>query len=302
MNTPLVGILYPGLAASPAVDSFVAALRALGYRDRETIRLAFCYSGADRTALIAHAAELVALRPQVIVAFAGEAIPVAVAASNKIPVVSAAGDGDFVARGLAADWERPGGHFTGMNLDFSIAASVRVQILKVMCPSMRCVCVPYDPSFPASPALLESISSIATSLRIEVSPLPFRGDADFDGIDRYVRSNRAAAIVTAQGPLIHAHTRGFVGCAHRGGVPLAMGEPGTAEAGALLQVNVDVPKAAAASASFVDRILRGEHSGDIPIRRFSEMRRVGNARVAGALGIKPDPIALACWGDIEFLY
>lgn len=273
----------------------------LGYHDRETACLEFRFSGSDRHAVEAHAKELSELNVEVIVAFAGEAIPAAFRATDKIPIVSAAGDGDFIKMGLAASWENPGRNLTGMNLDFSAAAATRVNILRALVPGLRRLYTLHDPSFLSSAKLVETMAQAVVGHGVEVVPMEFRGDADVEQIVRFAREGVGDAVVTVQGPLLHHHMPGLVRRSLELGLPLAMGEPGAAEAGALLQVNVDVPQAAAESAKYVHRILRGQSPGQLPIERFGQMRRICNTRTAARLNIPVDPAALRQWGEVGFV-
>jgi putative tryptophan/tyrosine transport system substrate-binding protein len=297
----VIGILYPGTTASPAVQAMVEALAARGFRDGEGIRIDYRFSGSDGDVLASHAKELAELQVDVIVAFAGEAILAANRATNRIPIVSATGDGNFVEMGLIESWDQPGGNITGMNLNFLAAAATRVELLKDLVPKLNRLSVIFDPSFLTSPALLETMTRTAEPLGIELRPVPVRNREDIKPVVAAAHEEGANAVATAQGPLLHFHMITLVQETLALELPLAAGEPGAAEVGALLQVNVDVPKAARRSALFVDRILRGQSPSELPIERFGEMRRICNSRTARHLNLEFGSAVLQQGKQLEVL-
>src|SRR5438128_5118999 len=116
-----VGFLSPGApprgAASPSstLGAITKALHELGYRPGENIVLEYRYAEGHPDRLPALAKELAALPVHVMVTFGLEAIVASKQATSAIPIVTATGGGDFVAMGLIASWDRPGGNITGIN-------------------------------------------------------------------------------------------------------------------------------------------------------------------------------------------
>jgi putative ABC transport system substrate-binding protein len=111
------------------------------------------------------------------------------------------------------------------------------------------------------------------------------------------KTSGAQAVSSLQGPFFFFQRKLLGELYEKHAIPLAMSEPLAAEVGALLQVNPDIPGAAAASAKCVDRILKGAIPGDLPIERHATIQVVLNMKVARTLGLTVDP-ALAKGGRV----
>jgi putative ABC transport system substrate-binding protein len=287
---PKIGVLFPGPAGpAPSIQAFANALSELGYRDRQNIVIEYRYADGKFDRLPALAKELADLPVNVIVAVGGEALVATKRATDAIPIVSATGEGDFVAMGLIASWDQPGGNITGMNLSSAEAAQKRVEVFKQAVPMLARLAVLVHALYPASPQLLAVLESSATQHDIQVQPISVSTPEELEGAMAAAKQAGANAVMTLQGPFFFLQRKAVADLAAQHKLPLAMGEPLSAEAGALLQVNPDVPECAARAAAFVDRILKGAKPGDLPIERFSSTQVVFNLKAARDLGITIDP-------------
>jgi putative tryptophan/tyrosine transport system substrate-binding protein len=98
--------------------------------------------------------------------------------------------------------------------------------------------------------------------------------------------------MTLQGPFFFFQRKLIADLALKQKLPLAMSEALAGDAGALLQVNPDVPGCAARSATYVDRILKGAKPGDLAVERYGGKQLVINLKTAKALGMNVDASAL----------
>ena|SRR6266850_3029770 len=287
---PRVGVLFPGPAGPvPSIQAFTKALGDLGYRDRQEVVFEYRYADGKPERLPALAKELADLRVEVIVAVAGEALLAAKRTTSSIPIVSATGDGDFVAMGLIATWERPGGNVTGMNLSSAEAARSRVQVMKKAMPQLSRLAVIVHAPYPSSAELLAELTTSAKRLGISVHAINVSKPEDLEGAIATAKQAGAEAVSSLQGPFFFFQRKAMVELAAKYRLPLAMGEALAADAGAMIQVSPDVPGCAARAATFVDRILKGANPADLPIERFSNTQVAFNLKAARELGVSIDP-------------
>jgi putative ABC transport system substrate-binding protein len=295
---PTVGVLFGGPKGSAAIAAFQRAIEELGYHDGKTVALEFRYAEGKADQLPVLAKELVALNPPVIVGFANDAVLAAAKETTTIPIVNASGDVDFVGAGLAKSLEKPGGNVTGVTISAGEAAQLRVELLKTAVPALETLVVLVHPSNLANPRLLGMMESSAQRHGVKLNPVTVTKPDDLEPAIVAAKST-AQAVSTLQGPFFFFQRKllGELGLKH--GLPLAMGEPLAAEAGALLQVNPDLPGAAAASAKYVDKILKGARPADMAIERYQGIQVVLNMKIARALNLNINPAVIRAGHVIE---
>ena len=144
---PLVGDLNPRTvdpATDPSIASLRSGLRELGYVDGKNISIEFRSSDGDDKRLPARAAELAALKPEVIVTHSEKAVRAATGAAGAIPIVMAVVD-DPVALGFAQSLAHPGSHLTGLSNLATGLVGKRLEMLLEAVPNPGCVAVIRDP-------------------------------------------------------------------------------------------------------------------------------------------------------------
>jgi putative ABC transport system substrate-binding protein len=285
-DLPKVGILHPGPKGPiPSVDAVVNGMGGFGYQDGKTVTLEYRYAGGQLDQLPVLSKDLVDQSAKVIVAVAGEALVAAAQVTKTVPIVSATAGGDFVAMGLIKSWERPGTNVTGMNLIADDAAIARVEMLKKALPTLRTVAVLANLSYPGNDELLSAMQGAARKLNVKLLVIQVSKVDDLEGAIASGKQEGADAIATLQGPFFFFQRKLLAELALKHKTPLAMSEALSAEAGAMLQVNPNVPGCANRSAIFIDKILRGENPGGLRIERYSEYDVVINLKTAKELGI-----------------
>jgi len=295
-ETPKVGVLFGGPKGSAAVTALVKSMEDLGYQDGKTVALQFRYAEGKADQLPLLAKELVEQNPRLIVGFANDAVIAAAKATSTIPIVSATGDVDFVGLGLAKSLER-GGNVTGVAISGGEAAQLRVELLKKAVPGLSMIVVITHPSNSANQRLLGMMEQAARQHGVKLQTVSVTKPEDLEGVIVAAKASGAQAVSSLQGPFFFFQRKLLGELCEKHEMALAMGEPLSAEVGALLQVNPDIPGAAAASAKYVDRILKGEMPADLPIRRHPTIQVVLNMKVARTLGLTVDP-AIAKGGRI----
>lgn len=296
-ETPKVGILFGGPKGSAAIAALVKALEDLGYQDGKTVALQFRYAEGKTDQLPLLAKELAEQNPKLIVGVANDAVLAAAKATSTIPIVSATGDLDFVGAGLAKSLERPGGNVTGLAISGGEAAQLRVDLLKKAVPELSTMVVLTHPSNSANQRLLSMMEDTARKYSVKLQAVSVTKPEDLEGAITAAKASGAQAVSSLQGPFFFFQRKLLGELCEKHKMPLAMGEPLSAEVGALLQVNPDIPGAAAASAKYADRILKGAIPANLPIERHPTIQIVLNMKVARALGLSVDP-AIAKGGRV----
>jgi putative ABC transport system substrate-binding protein len=286
---PKIGLVHPGPKGPiPSVSAVVAGMAALGHEDEKTIAIEYRYGEGKPDQLPSVLRNLIEQDAKVIVAVAGEALVAAAQVTKSVPIVSATAGGDFVSMGLIKGWDRPDTNVTGMNLLADQAASARVEILARALPAARTVAVLSNP-YPGNDELLAAMRAAAMKAKVKLETLDVSNTGELEAAIVKAKQNGADAVTSLQGPFFFFQRKLLAGLCLKHKIPLAMSEALSGEAGALLQVNPDVPGCAKRSASFVDLILKGANPGNLKIERYSRYDVVFNLRTAKELGISLSP-------------
>ena len=288
-EAPKVGVLFGGPKGSAAITALVKAMEDLGYQDGKTIALQFQYADGKADQLSILAKQLVEQNPRLIIGVASDAVIAAAKATSTIPIVSATGDVDFVGAGLAKSLDKPGGNVTGVAISAGEAAQLRLELLKKAVPRLLTVVVLTHPSNSANQRLLGMMEEAARKHDVKLQAVSVAKPEDLEGAITAAKASGAQAVSSLQGPFFFFQRKLLGELCEKHAVPLAMSEPLSAEVGALLQVNPDIPGAAAASARYVDRILKGAIPGDLAIERHATIQVVLNMKVARSLSLSVDP-------------
>jgi putative tryptophan/tyrosine transport system substrate-binding protein len=288
-DLPKVGLVHPGPKSPiPSISAVVAGMAALGYEDGKTVAIEYRYAEGKLDQLPSILRNLVEQDVQVIVAVAGEALVVAAQVTKSVPIVSATAGGNFVSMGLIKNWDRPDTNVTGMNLIAEPAAAARVEILKKVLPAARIVAVLANP-YPGNDELLTAMRAAALKANIKLETFDISKVDELEAAVINAKQHGADAVTSLQGPFFFFQRKLLADLCLKHKIPLAMSEALSCEAGALLQVNPDVPGCAKRSASFVDLILKGANPRDLKIERYSRYDVVFNLRTARELGISLNP-------------
>ena len=179
-NVPRIGILALGnLDPALFLSEFREGLRALGYVEGQSVALDFRSAAGDPKKLALLAAELVALKVDIIAAFQTPAITAAKQATADIPIVMA-GVGDPVGSGFVASMARPGGNLTGMSGAVAEVGGKNLELIKEVLPSARRVAVLVNTPDPFHKLFLENIVASGRTLGLEIKPILLRGVEEID--------------------------------------------------------------------------------------------------------------------------
>src|SRR5262252_9472432 len=178
-----IGVLLPLVANDPfarmQVDAFVTALQQAGWSDGRNARFEIRWAGPIPNDIRRHAAELIALGPEVVLAYGSSTVGPLLQNTRTVPIVFPV-MGDPVAAGYVESLARPGGNVTGfMNYEYGFAAKW-LELLKEMIPTLKRVAVLRNATTPTGPAQFGVIQAVSPYLKVDVIPLNVRNADDFE--------------------------------------------------------------------------------------------------------------------------
>jgi putative ABC transport system substrate-binding protein len=290
-----IGVLMATAADEPEsqarLAAFLQALQQLGWTDGRNLRIEYRWSAGDAARLRRDAAELVALAPDVVLAGVGATPTALLEASRTVPIVFAQSI-DPVGSGLVESLARPGSNGTGfIQFEYSLSGKW-LELLKEVAPQIMRVGILREPGS-AGIGQWAIIQALANSLDVELKPI---GLSDADEIERGVSAIASSAnggliVVVSGASLIHRELIVSLAARHR--LPAVYAYRVFVTSGGLMSYGPDIAGQYRRAAGYVDRILKGEKPGDLPVQRPTKYELVINLKAAKALGFEIPPTLLA---------
>ena len=297
-----IGHLSPNLAAGPHLrDAFLQGLRDLGYVEGRNVVIEYRDAEGKLERLPALAAELVALKVDVILADGGTLGPrVAMQATTTIPIVftSAA---DPVGSGLVTSLARPGGNVTGLSALGPELVGKRLELLKQAVPGIDRVAVLRGGSTLGERVLkdmLEAADVAARALGVQPQFIEARGPDEFARAFSAMTSARAGALTVLPSNMFVRERRRLVDLAAKNRLPAVYTSREFVDAGGLMSYGAHQPDLFRRAATYVDKILKGAKPGDLPIEQATKFELVINLKTAKDLGLTIPPSVLARADDL----
>ena len=264
---------------------FVQGLRDLGYVEGRTMIVERRSADGDFAKLPALAAELVKLKPDVIVAFITQPAVAAKDATATIPIVMVATN-DPVGAGIVGNLARPGRNVTGTAALIHTAVPKQLELIRQVLPQAARVSVLWDPGNAAfhQQALGEALIA-ATRLHIFARPVEVRSREDFERIFTLSPPERPDAILVLQSAMIFESRSRLVELAIANRMPVFSGGRLLTETGILASYGPDLQVVSRRAAAYVQKILNGSKPGDLAIELPTKFELVINVKTADALGI-----------------
>jgi len=265
------------------VGSFLQGLQQAGWSIGQNVQIDTHWATSDAAGIRKHAAELVALAPDVILAHGTSTVAPLLQLTRTVPIVAPV-FGDPVGAGFVDSLARPGGNVTGfMSTEYSMAAKW-LELLKETAPSVTRVAILRDASQGSGTSQFAAIATVAPALNVNVNPINM-GDADqiTQSIESFARAPNGGLIVTA-GAASTRHRDLIVKLAARYKLPTVYYERVFVTAGGLISYGPDYVEQYRRAAGYVDRILKGEKPADLPVQAPTKYELVINLKTAKALG------------------
>jgi putative ABC transport system substrate-binding protein len=292
----LVGIL---VAASPDdtdfqawIGAFLQSLGALGWTIGDNVRIDTRWTRGTAAEIRRHVTELVTLAPDVILAHGASTVGPMLQATRTVPIVFPIVS-DPVGAGFVDSLARPGGNATGfMSNEYSMAGKW-LELLKEIAPGVTRAAILRDATQGSGTSQFAAIQSVATSLRVQVDPVNMRDPGEIErALTAFARSPNGGLIMAA-GPAATRHRDLIVSLAARYKLPGVYYERFFVAGGGLVSYGTDFIDNYRRAASYVDRILRGEKAGDLPVQAPTSYKLTINLKTARALGLAVPPTLLA---------
>ena len=291
-----IGVLLPATADNwqyqAWVGAFLQELALLGWTIARNVRIDIRWATANVAEIRRHAMELAALAPDVILAHGGGPVGALLQATRAVPIVFPIA-GDPVGAGLVDTLARPGGNATGfMIYEFSLAGKW-LELLKQIAPGVTRVAVLRDTAQGAGTGLFAAIQTAAPSVGVEVNPINMRDAGEIErAVAAFARDSNGGLIVTGSGFAV-VHRDLIVALAARHKLPAVYYERLFVTAGGLISYGPDYLEQYRQAAGYVDRILKGEKPGDLPVQAPTKYRLVINLKAAKAISLEIPPALLA---------
>jgi putative ABC transport system substrate-binding protein len=297
-----IGVLNLAAADHPESQSrhmaFVQGLQELGWTHRRNVQIDARWGVDEIERMRKAAAELVALAPDVIVATGSVAVQPLLQLTRSVPVVFVIVP-DPVGAGFVETLARPGGNATGF-LSFEYENSAKwLELLKEIMPGMTRAGVIRDHTISAGIGQFAAIQSVSSSVRVAVTPLNVRDAGEIErAVAGFARSTKSGGLIVTASPGATRHRDLLVSLAARHKLPAVYYTRHFAAAGGLVSYGPDFVDQFRQAAGYVDRILRGEKPGDLPVQAPTKYELVINLKTAKALGLEVPQTLLATADEV----
>ena len=285
------------LEFQPRLKAFLDGLAQLGWTEGRNLQLEYRWAGGNADEIRRHAAELVVLAPDVLVAAGSAAVGALQQATRAIPIVFAT-VGDPVGAGFVESLARPGGNITGFAVFEYAIGGKWLALLKDVSPRTNRVAVLRDPTIALGPGQFGAIQTAAPSFGMEVIPINVREPAEIErAVTAFAKSSNGGLIVTGS-PLAQLHRGIIISLAARHKLPAVYFERFFVADGGLISYGPEFVDQYRRAAGYVDRILKGEKPADMPVQAPTKYELVINLRTAKALGLTVPQSLLATANEV----
>jgi putative ABC transport system substrate-binding protein len=292
-----VGVLIAGTADDPEYIERVQVLReamaVLGWSEGKNMELFVRFGAASAQQMRIHAAELVALHPDVIF---GESTPGTNAlaqATKSLPIIFM-GVSDPIGSGFIQSFARPGGNITGFSNFEPGMTGKCVEMLKEIYPRLSEISVPFNPRTAINSSyFLPAVQEAATALGITVAATETR---DITELSRAIEAASARAnggLLIIPDPFAVGQRKLIISLAERLRIPTAYPLRFFVKDGGLLSYGADLNDQCRRAASYVDRVLRGAKVADLPVQAPTKFEFAINLKTANVLGLDVPATLLA---------
>jgi putative ABC transport system substrate-binding protein len=269
-------------------SGFTQALADLGWIDGRNLRMDLRWGRTDLNRIRTLAQELVGLQPDIIMTDATPATAAVQRETRAIPIVFA-GVGDPVASGLIARLNQPGGNITGFAVYEASLGGKWLELLSEIAPGLKRAAIMFNPDTIAASLYMPLLETAARSLKVELITAPVHSEGEIEAAIIALSASPGGGLVVMPDVFTFAQRAPIIRAAARNNVPAVYSYSEAARDGGLLSYEPDRVDIYRRAASYVDRILRGEKPGDLPVQFPTKFGMVVNRKTATALGLAIPP-------------
>jgi len=266
-------------------------LQDLGWTEGRNVQFQYRYAKGQLRELPEFARQLVNNKMDVIVAHAPAAVRAAKDATTSIPIVMAHG-GDPVAQGFVASLARPGGNVTGVSNLSAELSGKRLELLKEVFPKLFRVAVLWNPEAPGPILGFKELQAAAKVVNVPLESLQVRSPKEFEAAFKLAKE-RASGLIVIQDVMTVTHIKDIVKLAADHRIAAIYTEREWTEAGGLMSYGPSFSDLERRAAIYVDKILKGAKTADLPVEQPTKFELVINLNAAKQIGVTIPPRVLA---------
>jgi len=233
----------------------------------------------------AYTAEIVSSAPDLIVASSTPVLVALKQATRTIPIVFSVVN-DPVGQGFIASQGRPGGNITGFTFVEFVLIGKWLEMLKEIAPGIRRMMLIFNPqTAPYYPVFLHEFGQVPAAFAVELAAKPVHNEAEVETAVLTLAHEPGGGLIVAPDPFINTHRGLIMALAERHRLPAIYSFRQYVTEGALMSYGPDTADIVRRSASYIDRILKGETPADLPVQAPTKYQLVINLKTAKALGL-----------------
>ena len=275
-------------------DDVVAITREfqrLGWEEGRNFHLEYRGVAPNEEQMHSAASDLVGLKPEVILVLGAPALRAARDNTATIPIVFV-GVTDPVQQGFVADLAHPGGKVTGFCVFDSSIGSKWLQLLEEVSPNLSHFAVIFHPE--TTPGnWLPLIKSVAPGFGLEVNEAAVNSENEIDDVLDVLKTSSGAGVIVLPSSFTMLHRQRIVDFAAHWQLPAVYWDRRFVKVGGLMSYAYSLDAQEHEGATYIDRILKGENPGNLPVQESTKFELVLNLKTAKALGIYVPPTFLA---------
>jgi putative ABC transport system substrate-binding protein len=269
-------------------SALTQALAGLGWTDGRNVRMDLRWGSGDINQIRALAQEFVSLQPDIIVTGGTPATVAVERETRTIPIVFA-NVPDPVVTGIVPRLNRPGGNVTGFATNEATLGGKWLELLSEIAPGLKRAAFMFNPDIANASIFRPSLETAARSLKVEPIPAPVHSEGEMETAITVLGREPGGGLVVIPDAFTVPHRAPIISAAARNKVPAVYAQLFFARGGGLLSYDFDPVDNWPRVATYVDRILRGEKPGDLPVQFPTKFKMIVNRKTANALGLEIPP-------------
>ena len=298
-----IGVLMPTAEGDPEGQTRIMALQhgleKMGWTIGQNIRIEYRWGVNDVEKVQATIAELLAMSPDVILALTSRAVATLQQATNTVPIVFITVY-EPVAQGFVQSLAHPGGNITGFTAVEATVGAKWLELLKKIAPPVTRIAFMFDPNNPGAMQTYRSAEATASNYAVGFVTAPVHGPVEIKAAMTMLGREPGGGLIVPPDGFLLEYRKQIIELAARHRLPAIYGLSVFTAEGGLASYGVKVSEQFRQAADYVDRILRGEKAGDLPVQEPTKYELVINLKTAKTLGLDiPQPMLLLADDVIE---
>jgi putative tryptophan/tyrosine transport system substrate-binding protein len=295
----LMGYAQDDSDTQARIKAFREAFEQLGWNDGKNVTITYRFGVGEMDRIRSYAKELVDLKPDAIVCETTPTLKAVADQTSTVPIVFVSVT-DPVSNGFVADLARPGGNITGFTNFEATMGGKWIELLKTIAPGSKRVGVIFNPTTAPGGGgfFLKSVAASAPALQMEVLPFPVHDDDEIANAVKELAREPGGGLVVMLDVFTAVHRPAIIAQAAASQLPTVFPWRFGAADGGLMSYGVDVSDLHRRAADYVDRILKGARTAELPVQQPTKFELVINLKTAKALGIEVSPTLLATADEV----